>query len=312
MPYVSFVVATKDRPGELRRLLESLRDQGEPSGQIAVVDASAQPVLEVCEGFPDLNVNYLRAEVASAARQRNQGVPHVDPRASFIGFLDDDAVLAEGALDAMMRFWQNAPPDVAGASFNLANAGPMEAAGLKDMRITERLGLYGRTEGSVAPSGFHRRLGTVGQTIIVEWLPTTACIWRAHILREHQFDPWFEGCSYVEDLDFSYGISRHYRLAVVADARFYHLPSPSGRPHGFEFGKTEVRNRLYFVRKHGLSVSRCYLGLAIRLLMNIECALRRRESYFFQRAMGNVYELMRRVAAGPKRTRTFRHEVSAQ
>ncbi len=32
-----------------------------------------------------------------------------------------------------------------------------------------------------------------------------------------------------------------------------------------QFGRVEVRNRLYFVRKHGLSIGRCYTGLAIRM-----------------------------------------------
>jgi hypothetical protein len=64
------------------------------------------------------------------------------------------------------------------------------------------------------------------------------------------------------------------------------------------FGRFEVRNRLYFVRKHGLSVGRCYLGLAIRLAMSVCGGVIRRDLRLLSRALCNVEELIGSVGAG--------------
>ena len=118
-------------------------------------------------------------------------------------------------------------------------------------------------------------------------LPSTAAVWRREIFERFRFDEFFEGYSYLEDLDFSYSVSRHYRLAIIADARYWHYPSPSGRVSQYRFGKIEVRNRLYIVRKHQLSLPRCYLGIIIRLFMTIGSALMTRKRADLQRALGN-------------------------
>ena len=97
----------------------------------------------------------------------------------------------------------------------------------------------------------------------------------------------------LEDLDFSYTVSRMGRLAVVANAGFSHFPSSAGRVSARQFGRYEVRNRIYFVRKHHLSLGRCYLGLAIRLAMSVCSGLANRNLDLLGRTVGNIEELMR-------------------
>jgi GT2 family glycosyltransferase len=131
---------------------------------------------------------------------------------------------------------------------------------------------------------------TVHQTCFVDWLPTGAIVWRREVLEQYRLDDYFEGYSYLEDLDFSFSVGKHYRLAVVADARYHHYPSSSGRISQYKFGRTEVLNRLYFVRKHGLSVSRCYLGIVIRFFLTLLSFGRSGKLAWLQRACGNVVE----------------------
>jgi hypothetical protein len=94
--------------------------------------------------------------------------------------------------------------------------------------------------------------GFVLTDLHVDWLPSGAVVWRSEILRTCRFDEFYNGYSYLEDLDFSYRVRRRWRLAVVADARYYHYPSPIRHARQYGFGKTEVRNRLYFVTQLGL------------------------------------------------------------
>jgi GT2 family glycosyltransferase len=289
---IAFVVATKDRPVELRNMLKSLEVQSYKPDQVIIVDGSAEPIENVLKEFPTLSINYIRCIPPSAARQRNMGIKAVNPEIILIGFLDDDTVLEADSLEKMMEFWENASDNVGGVAFNMVNHPPLYASWLKSLPLTEKLGLYSKDKGKVLPSGFHTMIGFVSDTIFVQWLPTTATVWHRKILEKFQFDEWFEGYSYLEDLDFSYKVNKDYRLAVVADARYYHYPASSGRDSGYIFGKREVANRLYFVKKNkNLSLSRCYLALLIRMFMSISLFVKERKIGYLQRVWGNIVGL---------------------
>ncbi len=291
---LAFVVATKDRPDDLRRMLQSLADQSCPPDQVVAVDASQEPVEHVTRDFGTLRVDYIRHLPPSGTRQRNAGVDAVAPEMDLIGFLDDDAVLEPGAMEAMLSFWATSPSDVGGAAFNWMNCPPRAGAWLRSSRVASWLGLYSRRKGVVMPSGWQTVVGKVSETLFVEWLPSGASVWRRRVFDDFRFDPWFDGYSYLEDVDFSYSVGKRYRLAVVAGAGFSHYPSPSGRHGAYHFGKTEVRNRLFLVRKHGLSVPRCYLGLFLRMLASLSAGLLcRMPARNLARAWGNCAALGR-------------------
>lgn len=291
---LAFVVATRDRPSELRRMLGSLAGQSCPPSQVVIVDASREPVERVARSFSALSVVYLRHLPPSATRQRNAGVDAVDHDVELIGFLDDDAVLEPEAMEAMLRFWEDAPEDVGGAAFNWVNCPARAVSWLKSSRLASWLGLYSRKRGVVVPSGWQTLVGRVSETLFVQWLPSGASVWRRAVLDEFRFDEWFDGYSYLEDVDFSYSVGKRYQLAVVADAGFSHYPSRAGRLDAYRFGKLEVRNRLYLVRKHGLSVPRCYLGLIARMLLSVGRVLTcHRPGESFKRVCGNVAGICR-------------------
>jgi len=298
---LAFVVATRDRPEDLRRMLDSLATQSCPPSQTVIVDASQEPVERVAAGCPALNTKYIRHLPPSATRQRNAGVDAVDGDADLIGFLDDDAVLEPGAMEGMLRFWEEAAEDVGGAAFNWVNSPARAASWLKSLRIVSWLGLYSRRRGVVMPSGWQTLVEKVSETLFVEWLPSGASVWRRAVLDAFRFDEWFDGYSYLEDVDFSYSVSRRYRLAVVAEAGFCHYPSRTGRLDAYRFGKLEVRNRLYLVRKHKLSVPSCYLGLFARMLLSMGRVVAcRRPGESFRRACGNVAGICRGLPRGKR------------
>jgi len=285
---LAFVVATKDRPDDLRTMLQSLVAQTRRPDQVVIVDSSAEPVVAVANDFPGLGVKYIRHEgPPSASRQRNVGIRAVGSDMDFIGFLDDDVVLEADAIERVMEFMEAAPDDLGGCSMNLLNFPRTSGAWLKASAPVRWLGLYSSRKGAVMPSGWQTLTGTVAETTFVEWLPTTAAVWRRRVFDDFRFDEFFDGYSYLEDLDFSYAVSKRYRLAIVADAKFHHYPSPSGRISPYRSGRIEVRNRRYIVRKHGLSGLRCHLGVAIRLLMTLTAGVATRKSAHFQRAIGN-------------------------
>lgn len=292
MQGISLIVATKDRPDDLRRLLESLRSQTVGPAEIVIVDASREPVAALTAEFPDLTIRYLRHWPPSAAAQRNAGILACDPASSLIGFADDDTTFEPQAFENMLNFWRDAQPEVIGAAFNFRNSPQRGSSFLKHSNLAERLGLYSAKPGSVSLSGWHTVVGEVRETQFVEWLPSGASIFRREVFHESVFDEFFRGYSYLEDLDFSYSISRRGRLAIVANAGFSHFPSQEGRVSPRQFGRVEVRNRLYFVRKHNLSLARCYFGMVIRMGMSAYSALLHWDGDMFSRTIGNMEELI--------------------
>jgi len=284
---IAFVIATKDRPNDLRKLLKSLLDQTHHPDQVIIVDSSAIPVRLIINDFKPLNIEYIQHPKPSAAAQRNVGIKSVDSDVELIGLLDDDVVLEKQALEVMLEFWKTASNDLGGGAFNLMNPLPTGGKKLKATALVRWLGLYSREKGVVMPSGWQTLTGTGSETTFVEWLPSTAVVWRKDVFKKFSFDNFFDGYSYLEDLDFSYSVGKKYKLAVLADAGFYHYPSLAGKGGGYQFGIIEIRNRLYFVRKHKLSLPKCYSGILIRILISLGDAIKNRENFHFERAIGN-------------------------
>lgn len=290
-------MATKDRPDDLRRLFSSLRCQAAELAEVVIVDASREPVEPLLAEFSELNTRYLRHWPPSAAAQRNAGIRACSPDSTLIGFADDDTTFESQAFAKMLHFWNCAEPDVLGAAFNIRNYPPRRNGFIKYSALAEKLGLYSPQPGSVSLSGWQTIVGEIAETLYVDWVPSGAVLFRREVFGHAAFDEFFESYSYLEDLDFSYTVSRGGRLAVVAEAGFSHFPSTGGRVSARQFGRFEVRNRLYFVRKHRLSLIRCYAGLGIRLFMSLASGLAHLNMSLALRSTGNIEELFRKSAA---------------
>jgi GT2 family glycosyltransferase len=294
---IAIVIPTVGRHAELRRMLESLARQSRLPEEAIIVDEDGSS-LALAADFPSLNVRVLILP-GSATAKRNAGIKQLRPEVTLVGFMDDDIVLEPEVIEAMTTFWEQAAPGLAGASCNYANAPRGFGQGLKRLPIWSLLGMYGGRPGSVARSGFQTRMEDFHETVYTQWLPTGATFYLREVLEEFCFDEWFEGYSYLEDLDFSYRIGKNYKLAVLASASFHHYPSNTGRATPFEFGKKEVINRFYFVSKHAeLSRPLCCLALCVRLWMSLVLAVTRLEGDYIKRAAGNVAGFLRAPGIG--------------
>ncbi len=294
--FLSIVVATKDRPRELRRMFDSLLEQTRRPDEVIIVDGSDEPrpVREVTQGPYGFTVRYRRLRPPSASRQRNAGMAMVDPEATLIGFLDDDSVLTPRAVEKMAAFWDTADMTIAGASFNMANHPELDWGSLKKSWLARALSFYSSEPGDVTRAGFQTMIGNVRSLRFVRWLPSGAVIWRKEILRRHRFDEWYDGYSYLEDLDFSYGLGKSHRLAVVGGADYFHYPAGTGRSSWFVFGCREVLHRIYFVRKNPeLSIPLCCFALGMRALLSVRMAWRERDWGYLARAAGNMVGFVR-------------------
>jgi glycosyltransferase involved in cell wall biosynthesis len=280
-------------------LLESLARQTCPPERVVIV-GDGEGNAGIALDFPQLGAEFLPLPGASVSEKRNRGAEAVRPGIDFIAFIDDDMVLEATALEAVMGFWEAAPPDLGGACPNMVGEAPRSASWLKK-KIAPRLALYSSQKGAVARSGFHVPFGEVAETTYVSWLPTGCVVYSRRVFEKYRFDEFFKGYSYLEDLDLSYRVGKDFRLAVVASARCYHLPTQIGRPHPFLFGRKEVVNRLHFVSKHReLSRLLCLVTLCLRALMSVGESLSHLDADPLKRAAGNVAGLLRTSSRGAR------------
>jgi GT2 family glycosyltransferase len=208
----------------------------------------------------------------------------VDPSVTLAGYLDDDLVLEPGALEAMLRFWENAPEDIGGARFNIMNEELPRAVWLKSLFLLES-----RKRGQILPSGYQTSIGRVSTHTYVRWLSGGVTLWRRGVIDEFAYDEWFQGTGYLEDVDYSYSVGKKYRLMVVADARVRHLSHPIRRESNYVLGKWQAINRMYFVKKHReFWLSLCYWSMLGELLLNLGTAITQIDSWRLRRAWGNL------------------------
>lgn len=240
------IVPTKDHPGLLKRFLGSVRIQTVKPDLVIIVDGGDTPAKDITSGFSDLPLKYLRVRPPGLTRQRNAGIKSVSADINLIAFLDDDIVFYEDAVERMLIFWSDKNGKVGGAAFNIVNHEAMAAERFLFLRKIFYLsnGFYG----DILPSGIGTSLFPVKETYQSKWLCGGATVWRKEVLQDFFFDEWLSGYGIVDDLDFSYRVSRHFSLFVVADSRVLHLQIP--KRNYFLASKIMVVNHFYFISKN--------------------------------------------------------------
>lgn len=232
----------------MHKLLASLTAQTVQPAQIVVVDGSDTPIKDLIDGYPGLPLTYVREYPPSLARQRNAGMAALQADITVAGYLDDDLELEPDATERMTVFWDNADDVVGGAAFTITNQ-PLRH-GLFG-KVADFFLINGTSQGRVLESGFATSITPQAQDMRTDWLYGGATMWRRSVIQSYQYDEWYIGHGFLEDLDFSYRVSRSHQLWVVADAKVWHWPHPIRVERNVSLGRQQVVNRIYFVRKLG-------------------------------------------------------------
>jgi len=281
---LAVVIPTKDRPKELNRLFESICKQEVLPNQTIVIDGGKADSDNILKKFSHLNIDYAKINIASLTTQRNLGITFLKPDISLVCFFDDDITLEKNSLSNMLKFWENATEDVAGATFNNMNHA------FRNPTFFERVFLVKAGKpGGVLRSGFQGLPCSLKETTQVDWLIGCSMVFRRKIFDEFKFDEWFDGYAHCEDVDFCYRVGKKYKLYAVADAKIYHFNTLEKIENSFALGRMQIVNRVYFVKKNsGLSVLFCYWACLGIFLNNIVRSLLDYDKRHYLRAKGNL------------------------
>ena len=262
---LAIIIATKDRPQELKRLLVSIKAQEIKPSQIIIVDGGDGDLGDILRSYSDFGIEYIKLIPPSLTKQRNAGIRAIRNDVTVVAFLDDDITLEKNSLVNMMKFWEYASQETAGACFNNMSE-PFKKPGLAEKIFF----VNSDRPGTILPSGFQSIPCAVNITMQVDWLIGCAMVYRRSIFNEFSFDEWFDGYARYEDVDFSYRVGKKYKMFVVAEAKVKHYVKLEKIENSFNLGKMEAINRLYFVKKNrNLSPILCCWSMLGIMLNNI-------------------------------------------
>ena len=284
---IAYVVPTKDRPEDLRVLFESLQLQTVLPNQIIIVDGSSPDIKYVCDEYPDLPITYDRCFPPSLAKQRNAGMARLHNNITIAGYLDDDIELDPDATEKMLAFWSDVPENTGGAAISIRDQHNQINSKLMSIFL-----MAGKTPGKMLSSAHAVHIPFIGRTFETQWLYGGATIWSREVINTFNYDEWFDGYGFLEDVDYSYRVSQKHRLYVVGDSRCLHHSAGLSDKKQYVFGKQQIFNRLYFARKmKTFSPLAVYWAIFGNILMNGAALIKNHDRSTLDRLFGNFVGL---------------------
>lgn len=254
----SLVIPAYELADELDRTLAGVAGQTRAPQAVIVVDSSrgsgVRDVVTAWEGR--LPIRYVRAEIASAAGQRNQGALLLDPEASpLVGFMDDDITLLPDTCARVCGVFDgDAAGEVGGVAVRIEeNPRPAPSAWswwYYRLQAGYAHATYGGRLFGPAINCYPCYTETEGDLIPAEWL-NSGCVFYRTALFQRELFPRFEGYSYMEDVHLSARIGRTHRLFFHTRARCRHRDGAATRPRQSiaDLARMRVRNQRIVARE---------------------------------------------------------------
>jgi len=246
----AFLITTLDRPEELLRCVATIMNQSILPEEIVVVDASKSSIEDRVREIVDPSQVELVYVLAPRGRTRQLNLGIRESSRDPLFFVDDDAELDPSFHAAMLEAFRWGGPSVGGVQAVMENNNPRP---LPERAAKAIFLLSRRTKdkpGRMLPSGYHTIPVKPSKPLQSEviWLGATG--YRRSVLEEFHFDESPDGPVRREDIDFSYRVSRRYKLLITPEARFHHCKAPNARLGAREGRRSQLVNDYLVFRKN--------------------------------------------------------------
>jgi len=247
----AFVIATRNRPDDLRNTVASVVAQTVLPGELCIVDSSdetpTRPEIVALCADAGLPLKYLHPAPRGLTVQRNVGVDETNGDPVF--FIDDDVALAPDCHERVLDVYEEWGQKVGGV-----RATPVRPARpLLVTRLYRRLfgigGWWPESSGKVRRGFYAEGISESAGVRKIEYMNGWFMSYRREVFEHERFDEALSGYAYKEDIDFSYRVSRHYTLVQTPHARCDHLKSDSARMNSHQLQRMNLANQFYLHRK---------------------------------------------------------------
>ena len=251
-PSVGVIIATRNRPLELQRVISALAEQTLVPNHVVVCDSSdEQHRIQVrnISTSTNLSIHLIETDRQSAAFQRNLALDLIlkFKLLEFIQILDDDTTPDIDHLRNLSNVLIKNPDAIGASGVTI----PLWTPILRNRFITFILrlcGLESKRSGIVTAAGVGIPISTWNlDNQYSQWL--FACsMWRKEICDTNRFMSDFLGSSLCEDVEFSTRAAKIGKLMVVPTAHLYHSSAIEGRPDTFLHSYRFTRNRIRIIK----------------------------------------------------------------
>lgn len=269
---LSIIIPTKDREKLLFKSLNFLKKNIFFFTEVIIVDSSVTKMncVKLKTSFKKLNIKYYTSR-PSTSKQRNLGLKSMKKRNKFIMFLDDDIKFKNNAFQKMYNFInkKNNIIGIVGIGFNSITSLRYKKnlfERIKNSTFISKLGLYDSRPGLVTNSGWQTKILNIKKDTDVQWLPTQACIYKKKAIKSLKFSDQLGAYAYLEDLLFSYEMSKRGRLSIHYKAKYKDMLTVERNQ--FLFGIKEIRNRIFFIKQNKLAIKKFLLGYVFFISKN--------------------------------------------
>jgi len=216
---LAILVATKDRPNQLQKLLESIHKSTNLPSKILVV-YSGVDITSVSSFFENkINLELIYSAVSSQMYQKSIGIKALGNTYNWVLFLDDDLVLEVDTIEKLYsEYLDNSNfAHIAGFGLAILNRSTRQINSFT-LRILGLLKLYSNTPGVVTQSGHAQSYLDHPEEIEVKWL-NGASVWKSKVLCQYPIIHTENTYSAYEDVNFSYKISKNHKLLFAPKAK---------------------------------------------------------------------------------------------
>lgn len=245
---ISIVIATKNRPRSVIMCIESILIQTLLPDEIVVVDSSDSTELKSrLNALPHDRITFKYIHARTGLTQaRNMGVGK--SAGGIVIFLDDDVTLDKDYIKEITRVFNNdIEKKIGGVTGDIAFKHSIRNYIAQVLGSIFFLFKYG--DGKFQPSG-RPTFARSDKITNVECLSGSNMAFRKEIFNEFKFDENLHGYCSMEDVDFSYRVSRKYQNVYTPFAKLIHNVSPPTRDIEYARMKMEIENHYYLFKKN--------------------------------------------------------------
>jgi hypothetical protein len=215
---IAIVIATKDRPIELVKLLSSLAKSRDYFSTVIIVSSGLRIDGIINDFETKLNLKHFHSEIAGQNRQKKIALSLLDFAAEWVMFLDDDMSLPLETFDVLVSQYLNNPIYNKVVGFGLKINGLTFTDKSSALKLFLKMtGLHSDKSGTILPSGHAQSYQESQVDIEVEWLNGIS-IWKRDVLKFYEANSFDISYSAYEDVIFSYSVSRKHPLVFASKA----------------------------------------------------------------------------------------------
>ena len=256
MKKIGIVIPTRNRRGELERVLTCIKNQDIQIEEIVVVDSSDEyePLPEWTNS--EIKLSHIHTQIRSAAEQRNIGKRLINNKVEFLAFLDDDVLVEHDYASRLVEILVLS--DAVGVSGVALN----QKLSQRRMKPSGFVGLARRIflldsnrDGVLLRSGVNIPIRSdLDENIEVDWL-IGCSMWRSGLISKLEFERDFKGQSLGEDVIFSVRARKIGKLITNPSIVINHYESPIDRPEKLVHFQAWVENRRRLINVMGEGIT---------------------------------------------------------